>query len=409
MKILVLGGSNSQINAVLKAKQLGHYVIVSDYYENSPGKSFCDHSEMTSTFDIKGNIEIARKNSIDGVMTMGTDQPVYTAAMVAQELNLPSFLDTGTAKAVTNKKVMKKLFTACCIPSVKDKIINEDFTEDELHGIRFPVVVKPLDSQGQRGVYRLGSINEIKKAFKDVLSYSREKEILVEEYYENQEVTVSGWVLDGETHVLTVTDRVSYDNYPHIGICTAHNFPSIHYESHYDEIFNITKKIVEGFRILNGPIYFQMLVGNNGIKVNEVACRIGGAYEDEFIPLLTGVDILGMVLNYSLGSQVDYTNLKKYDIRKNKRCASVQLIFIGSGVVKSMTDIEEIKGLPGVVQAKYNIGVGTNMGQIINATQRAGYVIIEGSNHEDLKKNITNTFNKLKIYDGQGKNMVINF
>jgi biotin carboxylase len=409
MKILVLGGSNSQINAVLRAKQLGYYVIVSDYYENSPGKLFSDHSEMTSTFDIEGNIEIARNKRIDGVMTMGTDQPVYTVAMVAQALNLPSFLDTDTAKAVTNKKIMNQLFTACGIPTVKYKIIREDFTEDELDGIRLPVVVKPLDSQGQRGVYRLGSIDEIKKSFNEVLSYSREKEIIVEEYYENQEVTVSGWVLDGETHVLTVTDRVTYDNYPHIGICTAHNFPSVHYESHYDEIYNITKNIVKGFRIKNGPIYFQMFIGNTGIRVNEVACRIGGAYEDEFIPLLTGVDILGMVLNYSLGRQVDYTNLKNYDIRKNSKCASVQLLFVGPGIVKSMTDLEEIKSLPGVVEAKYNIEVGANMGQIINATQRAGYVIIEGSNQENLRKNITTTFHRLKIYDGKGHNMVKQF
>jgi biotin carboxylase len=342
-------------------------------------------------------------------MTMGTDQPVYTVAMVAQALNLPSFLDTDTAKAVTNKKIMNQLFTACGIPTVKYKIIREDFTEDELDGIRLPVVVKPLDSQGQRGVYRLGSIDEIKKSFNEVLSYSREKEIIVEEYYENQEVTVSGWVLDGETHVLTVTDRVTYDNYPHIGICTAHNFPSVHYESHYDEIYNITKNIVKGFRIKNGPIYFQMFIGNTGIRVNEVACRIGGAYEDEFIPLLTGVDILGMVLNYSLGRQVDYTNLKNYDIRKNSKCASVQLLFVGPGIVKSMTDLEEIKSLPGVVEAKYNIEVGANMGQIINATQRAGYVIIEGSNQENLRKNITTTFHRLKIYDGKGHNMVKQF
>lgn len=409
MKILILGASNSQINAILKAKQKGHTVVVSDYYEDSPGKAFCDYKEITSTFDAEGNIEVASRYGVDGVMTMGTDQPILTAARVAEKLNLPSFIDTATARAVTNKKVMKKLFTKSSIPTAEYRIIREDFALEDLLGMRFPIVVKPLDSQGQRGVYKLTSINDIRRVFKDVLSFSREEEILVEEYYDSLEVTISGWVLDDEVYILTVTDRVTYDNLPHIGICTAHNFPSRHYKSCFDEISHITKRIVECFKIHNGPIYFQMLIGREGIKVNEVACRIGGAYEDEFIPLLTGVDILDMVIDYSLGIDVDYTSLKNYDICKNNKTASVQMIFIKPGLVESIGDMDEIKKLPGVIQGKFNIKAGQRIGKIINATQRAGYMIIEGGDENILKENIGRAFRKLRIFDEQGNNMIIKF
>lgn len=409
MRILILGASNSQINAILKAKQKGHNVVVSDYYEDSPGKAFCDYKEMTSTFDAEGNIEVALRYGVDGVMTMGTDQPVLTAARVAEKLNLPSFLDAATAKAVTNKRVMKRLFTEGCIPTAGYRFIREDFVPDDLLGLRFPVVVKPLDSQGQRGVYKLDSIDDIRRVFKDVLSFSREEEILVEEYYESSEITVSGWVLDDKVHILTVTDRVTYDNFPHIGVCTAHNFPSRHYKSHFNEIAKITERIVECFQIHNGPIYFQMLIGYEGIKVNEVACRIGGAYEDEFIPLLTGVDILDMVIDYSLGIEVDYTKLINYDIRKNDKTASVVMIFTRPGLVKYMGDMDEIKRLPGVVQAKFNVREGQRIGEIVNATQRAGYMIIEGGDENTLKENIDRAQSRLELYDEQGGNMIINF
>ncbi len=406
MKILMLGGGNCQTNGILYAKKRGHDVIVSDYYENAPGKEFCDYKELISTFDIEGNIEVAKKHSIDGVMTMGTDQPVYTAVAVANELNLPSCIDISTAKAVTNKKIMKNLFKINNIPTVDFAFISKDFSENDLEGMKFPVVVKPLDSQGQRGVYKLNSIEEIRENIDNVLSFSREKEILVEEYYKNDEITVSGWVKDDKVYVLTVTDRVTYDNYPHIGVCIAHDFPSKHLDENFDEIIEITNEIVKSFNIHNGPIYFQMLVGIEGIKVNEVACRIGGAYEDELIPLLTEVDILDMVIESSLGKSIDSSNLERYNLLQNTKKASVQLFFAKPGKIKRLGDMEQIKNLPGVNQAKFNFTLGDEINEIKNATQRAGYVIVEGKDSETLNENIDRVFEHLAIYDENDINLV---
>lgn len=407
MKILVLGGSYSQINAVYKLKAKGHTVIVSDYYEDAPAKQFSDYSELVSTFDVAGNIEIARKYNIDGVMTLGTDQPVYTAARVAEELNLPSLINADTAKAVTNKKIMKQRFVEYGIPTSRHRILKEDFDDAELECISFPVVIKPLDSQGQRGVYKLDSIKEVRAAFRDVLSYSREKEILLEEYYESDEITLSGWVRDEWVHVLAVTDRVTYSNGPHIGICTAHDFPTKHKDRYCYDIMRITREIVQAFNIRNGPVYFQMLIGEEGIKVNEVACRIGGAYEDELIPLLTGVDILDMVIGAALGENIDFTALKGYDFSRNNKAASVQMIFTRPGRIKYIGDMDEIRQLPGVAYSRYILKPDYEVKEITNATQRAGYMIIQGENRDVLSSNIKRAYNELKIYDERMRNMIL--
>ena len=409
MKLLILGGGNCQLNAILRAKEKGHTVIVSDYYEDAPGKSFCDYGELASTFSIKDNISIAQKYDIDGIITLGTDQPVYTAAKVAKVRNLPSFLDLDTAKAVTNKKIMKNIFKLNSIPTVKFAFLKKDFDNKELEHISFPVVIKPIDSQGQRGVYKLNSIEQIREYFDDVLSYSREDEALVEEYYENDEITVSGWVENDNTHVLTVTDRVTYNNYPSIGVCTAHDFPSKHFGSYGKEIIEITNNIVKNFKIHNGPIYFQMLIGNEGIKVNEIACRIGGAYEDEFIPHLTGIDILDMLIDFSLGRSIDYTKLRKYEVINNNKKLSVQLLFTKPGRVKAIGDLSKVKKLPGVIQAKINFKPNDEVKEITNATQRVGYMIIEGNNLETLNNNIDEAFKNIAIYDKNNDNMIIKF
>jgi len=407
MKILILGGSNSQINAISRAKQKGYSVVVSDYYEDAPGKKICDYKELASTFDIEANIEVAKKHDIDGIMTIGTDQPVYTKAKVAYELGLPSCINVDVAKAVTNKKVMKELFEKHNIPTTKFAFLSKGFQDSKLEGLKFPVVIKPLDSQGQRGVYKLDSIKEIRDKIDNCLSYSREKEILVEEYYKNDEITVSGWVENDKVNVFTVVDRVTYDRFPHIGVCIAHNFPSKHLRNYFDEIINLTEKIVKDFKIHNGPIYFQMLIGLEGIKVNEIACRIGGAYEDEIIPRLTGIDILDMVIDKTMGKEIDTTKLKEYNLADNDKYSSVQLFFAKPGKIKRLGDMEQIKKLQGVIKGKFNFEVGDEIKEIENATQRAGYVIIEGKDKKTLEENIDRVFENLAIYDEKGNNLIL--
>ena len=407
MKLLILGGGNAQLSAIKKAKKMGHEVIISDYLEKPPGIRLADQHELVSTFNIEANIKVGKKHNIDGIMTIGTDQPVYTAAVVADKLNLPSLIDKKTAKAVTNKRVMKNKFFENGIPTVSYKIISENYDRKVLKDINFPAVIKPLDSQGQRGVFKVKNIEEIDKYFKRVLQYSREEEILLEEYYDSDEITVSGWVVDGKLNILTITDRVTYEQDVNIGICTAHIFPSKYLNKYHKQIENISRDIIKSFNIKNGPIYFQMLIGNSGIKVNEIACRIGGAYEADFMPLITDVDILAMVINTSLGKTINMNKLRRYSLLNNDNWLSVQLFFANEGKITDIKNLDMIRKLDDVVTLKVNYKKGDIIPKIENATARAGYFIVRGNNKRELKCNIKRVYDHLVIHDENNKNLVL--
>jgi biotin carboxylase len=407
MKLLILGASNAQVNAIKTAKEMGYKVVVTDYYNQSPGKLIADESCLASTFDYKETLRVARETNVNGVMTTGTDQPVYVVNKVAKNLGLPRFLSVNTAYEVTNKRAMKSKFLQHQIPTTDFRIIKENFYDEGLEGLKFPVVVKPLDSQGQRGIFKLNNIEEIRQHFKDVMKYSREDEILVETYYKNEEITISGWVKDGQAKILTITDRVTFDADKYIGICTSHEFPSKHYGQYKEEFIDITNKIVKVFNINQGPIYFQLFVGVEGIKVNEIACRIGGAYEDEFIPLITGVDILKMVIDGSMGKKIDYNFLDNYNIDDNHQYLSSQLFFADSGTINYLSRRDEVVALKGVHNMNYNYQVGDCIGEIENASQRAGYVIVTGNSKEDLLENVKNLYNNMLMVDENGKNMIM--
>ncbi|MCT4633892.1 MAG: ATP-grasp domain-containing protein [Firmicutes bacterium] len=405
--MMILGASKAQVNAIKRMKEMGYQVIASDYYEDSIGKKIADHSILASTFSYEETYEKSREFHIDGVMTTGTDQPVLVVSKLAEKMGLPCMISSETALNVTNKKYMKKLLDDNNIPLTDYRLIREDFSDDELEGLKFPLVVKPVDSQGQRGIFLLDSLEDIRKNFKDVIVHSREKEILVEEYYKNDEITVSGWVRDGQVNVLTITDRVIFDDRSKLGVCISHEFPSVHFNEYGEEIIDVTKRICDIFKIDNGPIYFQMFIGSEGLKVNELACRIGGAYEDEVIPYLTGVDILKMLIDYSLGNDIDYSSLESYDIFNNSKCSSTQLFFAVEGKIEEIVDEDIIRNMDYVLNLGFNFSEGFTIPKIVNATQRAGYVIITAESEEKLIENIDLVFDDLYMKNDKNENMII--
>ena len=407
MRLLILGAGSCQLNAIIKAKEMGIEVVAADYYSNAPGKAYSDFSDLTSTFDSDKMVQVAKKYQVDGVMTLGTDQPVYTCAHTAQKLSLPTLINGSTAKAVTNKRIMKSIMKGQNIPTAKYVLLSKDFKDHELMDLSFPVVIKPLDSQGQRGVFKLNSIKEVRQHINETLSFSRENTVLIEEFYESDEITVSGWVHNQKLTILTITDRLTFTQLPVIGISYGHIFPTKHFEKYYDKITQISETLVKAFQIQNGPIYFQMLIGKEGVIVNEIACRIGGAYEDELIPLLTGIDILEFLIKASLGKKYDVEALENYHVENNKNFASVQLFFAKQGIIKQMTPFTKIKKLPFVENGRHNYSIGDEMKAIENAAQRAGYMIITGENRMNLERNIHEAFKHLEILDAQGRNLTV--
>jgi len=402
-KIMILGGSNCQKNAAIHVKSLGYEVIIADYSKNPPAARFADRLVDVSTFDAAGCINAAKAHGVDGVMTMGTDQPVLTAALVAAALQLPSAIGPREAKAVTNKKIMKRIFRENGIPSVDYRLIRKDSDLAEIRELTAPVVLKPLDSQGQRGVFRLDQKEQVFQYLDRTLSFSREEEALLEEYYPSEEITVSGWIQESELTILSVTDRILLRDPVHIGICTSHRFPSIHMDL-FMEIKYLSEKIARAFNLRNGPLYIQMLAGKDGLMVNEVAARIGGAFEDVIIPRISGFDILDAVVRTSLGMEADTSSLRGFDCSRSQVEASVQLMFSEPGIIASVTPVEKLLKMDHVIDAGYNYQPGDTIKDIENATARFGHCVLV-SESGPVRTSVERFQSTFRILDEKGRNL----
>lgn len=407
MRLMILGASSAQLAGIKAAKTLGHEVVTCDYLPDAVGHGLADHAAYASTFDMVGVLAEARHWQIDGIMTLGTDQPVLTVAEVAKAMGLPAFHSVDTARAVTHKGVMKHRLKAAGIPVTDYLIYKKGVNDGALPKLAYPVVAKPLDSQGQRGVRYLETPEAVQACFEAVLQYSRRQAVLVESYYAHEEVTVSGWVQQGEPHVLAITDRVSFSDKDRIGICLAHEYPSRHTAVHGPALTAMTREIVKVMGIAEGPLYFQFFIGNRGILVNEIACRIGGAYEALYLPVMTGVDLCSMQVKAALGQPLGDCGLSTVDPLAPRGALSVQLFFAEPGQVQSMTPLTQVLALEGVIAAGYNIAEGDCLPPIRDATARAGYVIIQGDSPSMLEQRLRTLYGVLQITDPQGRNLLI--
>ena len=402
IKLHILGGSYGQLNAIERARKMEIHTVVSDINPEAPGIKIADEKSGASTFDFRKVADDARKFGSSAFLATGTDQPVLTAALASELLNIPYFLNSQTARLVTNKREMKRAFRDLGIPTSPFQIISRDTDIRELSGLNPPLVIKPLDSQGQRGVMRLESPEEIPGVIDKVLSFSRENEVLIEEYYPSGEVTISGWVEDGKYIHLTTTDRITRDNLPSIGVCPAHHYPS-RFSEKEAELIGLTEDIVTGFGIPRGPVYFQYLIGDKGIRINEAACRLGGAYEDEFIPWITGVDIMEIMIKMSCGMDFSFPT----GIMREKNCyVSLQMFFYNQGVLKGQKGMEEISKLPGILGGRFLLSPGTIIGSRENSTQRAGYFIASGKTAGAVNLLAIKAFNCLKAWNENGNSLI---
>ena len=407
MRVMMLGGGTNQLCAIKRIKERGDTVIVSDYLESSPGKLIADYTVLADTFSYEKTVQAARETGADAVLTVGTDQPVLTAARVAKALGLISGLSPETALAVTNKKYMKSIFCDHRIPTVAYELLSKDTDYKDLESFQYPAVLKPVDSQGQRGIFKVYNPEQVAENLAECLKYSKTGEALLEAYYENQEVTVSGWVKEGKTYILTMTDRVTFSEDEKIGVCVSHEHPSVHIKEYGDTAKDLTEDIVKAFEIENGPIYFQFLIGAKGMVVNEIACRIGGAYEDQFIPAITGFDILDAQLDLVQGQAVSLDSIQDYDFRDNQSCVSVQLFFAQPGQITSTTHKEDMLTIEGVEDFRCHYSQGQSIPKTENASARAGFGLIYGNTEKEIRDRIGKFFDNLHITSVTNENLVI--
>lgn len=374
-KIMILGASILQLPAIQQAKEMGLHVIAVDMNPDAIGfKESGIQCEVISTIDIPAVLKCAKENAIDGIMTLASDMPMQTVALVAEELGLVG-ISKETALKATNKAFMRDALQDCNVPIPLYHRVNDyqGFLEavNDIVGRGYKCIVKPADNSGSRGVDLLKSQTpeNLQKAYDYSKTFSRTGELVVEEYMEGSEVSVETLSINGICHVIQITDKIT-TGVPYF-VEMGHSQPSMLSEKIKEEIAEVAKAANKALDIMDGPSHTEIKVTKDGPKIVELGARLGGDnITTHLVPLSTGVNMVECCIKIALGEAPDLT------VKCNK-AAAIRYFKTSCGIVKNIIGIHDAELVPGVKQVSIVHGVGEELKEIKSSTDRAGFVICQ--------------------------------
>lgn len=408
-KLMILGSEKYFENLVKSAREEGIYTIVCDSRLNTPAKKICDEEISVDIFDYESLKRIAIEKQIDGVVTGFSDVLIKPYTYLANELGLPCVITNEQLEKVTNKMIMKKIFKDHNISSTEFVIISNKEEFELLSPLKYPLIMKPIDSSGSKGIYIVNSIKEVKRYIDKVKEYSTNGKVIIEEFYNSVEIQGLSWVYNGEAHVLYVGDRELVNIHRHRpGKPERLLYPSKYCFQYEDEIKELYQKIADAFQIKNGPIYVQMLVGKEGIKVAEMMTRLPGGCDYLAVKNVTGFDAGKLMVNFSVGNDINFDEVKKYNMHL-KRCAYALPIYIKPGEIAQINNVKEIEELDYVSEFLLHVKEGDSVLDSGDLRQDCGrvYGIANNLFDADEKKRILH--NMIEFIDKDGGNMIENF
>lgn len=402
--LLLIGAGLLQVPAIKIANELGLTTVVTDYNDNAPGMKIADFPLIVSTRDIEGTIRVIKdfnqKNPIHGVITVGTDASM-TVSAVANALNLPG-IKFEDAEAASNKIKMRERFSANNVPIpafYKCWSLN-DF-EKAANDLGFPLVIKPSDNMGARGVMKVEHAEMMEKAFLNAKNASPSGELIVEEYMNGPELSIDALIYKNEIFITGVADRL-IEREPYF-IEVGHVMPSALPEATLENALHVFKQGIKALGLHTGAAKGDIKVTENGAKIGEIAARLSGGFMSAYtFPYSSGVNVIHNAIDIALGYE-------PHNIIPTKNWVSIEkAILPHPGIIKEINGMEEALAISGVK----NIFLHQNIGDEVvkpksNVDKPANFIVVKSTREEawDTVKKVENIF---RIITDQRKTLTWN-
>ena len=390
-KIMIIGAGDFQLPLIKKAAEKYNVVLVAPAISDEFKKYACS----CYYFDVRNKEEILKvaiEEGISGVITDQTDIPVRTVAYIAEKLGLPG-IGYETSMIFTDKSLMReKLIEAGLktIPFVNTDSISEAKTF--FTNINAPVIVKPLDTQGSRGVIRVAELSELESAFNEAKSFSSNGYVLVEKYIAGDEFVIEGVTYNYEVLSQICGDTIYFDDKTKFS-AKKRIFPSIQSEDIVCKALEFNKKIIKAFGINNGITHGEYIIEDGEIYLIEIAARGGGVFiSSDLISAETNLDTEGFLLDIAMGIKPE---LNLYD---TKKVAGYRAFYLPEGEVVGIEGIADVLSFPFIRNHQLDkIKLGMKIGKNTNKTSRFAFIIV-ADNHEQWREYEKLVIDTLKIY-----------
>lgn len=362
-KIAIIGATEFQDPLIKKAKRMGYETYVYAWKSNDVGERSADHFIPISVVEKENIYADCIRKGINTAVSIGSDITILTANYLQRKFKKPTN-PLITDSVGTNKYKMRNAFLKNNVLCPKYICLSRAPKESDLKGFAYPLIVKPVDRSGSRGIFKVNNFDEVLQVFEQSKNQSFSKKAIIEEFIEGKEYSAESISFNGTHKLLTVTKKYTTGS-PHF-IEIGHDEPSGIAKSRFPYIESEIYKALDALHIKNGASHAEFKLDRDGVlHIIEVGPRMGGdCIGSDLVPLSTGYDFMKMVIDIADGNSPDLKKNKSY------KKASIRFIF----TEKDTKEMEKIKNSDQYKIIRKTIKKGLKE-KVTNSTDRHGYYI----------------------------------
>ncbi len=405
-KLLVLGSDYSTEQVVIEAQSLGIHVIVTDLMKTSPAKRQADEVWYISTTDIDALEKKCRESGVGAVMFGASDFNINNARALCKKLGLPIYCDGDLAWSVArNKGLFKEWASKVGAPVAKDYLITDIESEEQIRDIIYPVVVKPVDKSGNRGMSFCNNREELVSAYKLAQEVSDNPRIIVERQLCGEEYNIHYVLANGEARLLYLNGTYHQPEYPanlYSFKCTTSN----HLPQYINEVNDSAIALLKAVGCREGIAWFDAIRDKDGkFYLLEMGYRFGGVmtyrpYENAY-----GFNTIRHMLEVALGKKHTADDLPEPLMTFVPGCAgSYHLFALRDGTIDKIVGLDKISKIPGVW-----VDMPKREGDSIRAFANSGLIGIYGNTVDDLCEKLAMINSTLQVLDKDGNSLIIKY
>lgn len=397
-KALVLAGGIAQVALIEELKKRGYRTLLADMNPHCVAAGHCDEFHAVSAMDIEGIKNLVKEKNIDMVLTACADQIIVAEVEVCEALGLKTYLDIETVKLVSDKHYMKDVFFRSGIPTSR-YVVLDAFDEEKIAGLRYPIVVKPVDAYSARGVRRCNNKEEVKKFLPEAIQISRTKTAIAEEFVAGEELTVEAFVCRGKATVLCIGNKNKLKNGRFV--LSGSLYPAEISAELTKEIKQTTQKIADAFHLFNSPININMITDGQHAYVLEFCARTGGFVKYEITRIMSGFDPIKAIVDMHEGIDPEVG-----EIKAENRYLMTCYLYCSGGTLDRYEGFEEMRE-QGIISRYYLVRNQGHQFKCIDSNgDRAAGFFVQDDDYDKLLEKYQTAVEHLKVLDKDGNDLV---
>ena len=366
-RLLILGGSRLSCEIIKHARAMGIVTAVTDYYplERSPAKQIADEAYYEDTSNTEAMAAFIKEKKFDGVITGFTDSVLPYYAEMCEKAGLPSYGTKEQFDIFIDKEKYKALMRKYNVPTIPEYSIDIEHFDETTQSIIYPVIVKPADGSGSRGITVCENKGELYEAIVNATEASKAKEVVVEQYIDNPEATVFWLFADGEYHVALLGNRhIKHNQEGELPLPAGYTYPAAVQPRFLDETAPAMREMFRSVGIRNGMMFMQCKIVDGICVVYDIGYRLTGSLEYINLKARCGFDPLDMMITFALTGETGEPNIgEKVDPYLGNRYAYNVSLLCKPGKIAEITGLEEVRKLPGVLDVVVAHPVGDTISQ----------------------------------------------